>query len=67
LLDRKNLEHKLEDWRKIMFMEDVNGNIHLKNLSVNECLTEQDGIDFLMMGNFTKQVFSIYFLKIFFR
>jgi len=37
LLDRNNLELKMEDWSKILFMEDVHGNIHLKNLSVNEC------------------------------
>ena len=37
-------------------MEDANGNIHLKNLSVHDCANEQDGIDLLMMGNFTRHV-----------
>jgi hypothetical protein len=37
-------------------MEDDDGNIHLKNLSVHQCMSEQDGIDLLMMGNFIRQV-----------
>jgi len=30
----------------------------LKNLSVNQCQTEQDGLDLLMMGNFSRHVAS---------
>lgn len=41
-------------------MEDDDGNIHLKNLSVHQCTTEQDGIDLLMMGNFIRQVGIIF-------
>lgn len=37
LLDRNNIELPMEDWSKIMFLEDNYGNIHLKNLSVHEC------------------------------
>lgn len=58
LLDRRNLELSLENWNKINLYEDDNGNIHLRNLSVHECQSEQDGIDLLMMGNFIRQVSS---------
>ena len=37
LLDRNNIELKMEEWSKIMFLEDDYGNIHLKNLSVHDC------------------------------
>lgn len=58
LLDRRNLELSLENWNKINLYEDDTGNIHLRNLSVHECQSEQDGIDLLMMGNFIRQVSS---------
>lgn len=38
--------------------QDDDGNVHMKNLSVHQCQTEQQGIDLLMMGNFIKQVSS---------
>jgi hypothetical protein len=37
-------------------MEDDFGNIHLRNISVHHCANEQEGIDWLMMGNFIRQV-----------
>jgi len=58
LLDRRHIEMSLENWNKVMLMEDDYGNIHLKNLSVHQCYSEQDGIDLLMMGNFIRQVSS---------
>lgn len=41
---------------KINFFEDDYGNIIFKNLNVFPCKSEQEGIEFLMMGNFIKQV-----------
>jgi kinesin family protein 6/9 len=38
--------------------EDDDGHIHLRNLSVHNCQTEQQGIDLLMMGNFIRKVSS---------
>jgi kinesin family protein 6/9 len=67
LLDKRHVELSLENWNKVSLMEDDDGNIHLKNLSVHQCQTEQDGIDLLMMGNFIRQVIlsSRFFLQIF--
>eukprot|EP01016_Furgasonia_blochmanni_P031008 TRINITY_DN3210_c0_g1_i8.p1 TRINITY_DN3210_c0_g1~~TRINITY_DN3210_c0_g1_i8.p1 ORF type:complete len:633 (-),score=177.49 TRINITY_DN3210_c0_g1_i8:277-2082(-) len=58
LLDRKHLELPMESWNKVTLHEDDGGNIHLRNLSVHQCFSEQDGIDLLMMGNFIRQVSS---------
>jgi hypothetical protein len=49
---------------QVNLMEDDDGNIHLKNLSVHQCTTEQDGIDLLMMGNFIRQVKQNLFLAV---
>lgn len=38
--------------------QDNDGNLHMKNLSVHNISTEQQGIDFLMMGNFIRHVCS---------
>lgn len=46
----------MENWSKILLYEDEEGNIHLKNLTVNRIANEQEGIDLLMMGNFIRQV-----------
>ena len=35
LLDRHNIEMNLDEWSKIVFLEDNYGNIHLRNLSVH--------------------------------
>jgi len=54
LLDKKHLETELDNWSKILLYEDEDGNIHLKNLTVNRIANEQEGIDLLMMGNFIR-------------
>ena len=32
--------------------------MHMKGLSKHQCETEQEGVDFLLMGNFQRQVSS---------
>lgn len=56
LLDRKHAETSFEKWNKITLYEDVNANLHLKNLTIHSCTCEQEAIDLLMMGNFIRQV-----------
>ena len=58
LLDRKHAEASIEKWNKISLFEDDYGNIHMKNLSIHKCESEDDAIDLLMMGNFIRQVSS---------
>jgi len=56
LLDRKHAETPFDKWNKITLQEDGDANLHLRNLSVHSCKSEQDAIDLLMMGNFIRQV-----------
>jgi kinesin family member 6/9 len=56
LLDRKHAEMPFDKWNKITLYEDSNQNLHLKNLTIHPCNSEQDAIDLLMMGNFIRQV-----------
>jgi len=60
LLEKKHMEQTMEKWSKVSFMEDDDGNVHMKNLSVHHVRTEQDAIDLLMMGNFIRHVHFIY-------
>lgn len=56
ILDPKHSEAPMEKWTKIQLYEDVYGNLHLKNLSIHQIYSEQEGIDLLMMGNFIRHV-----------
>ncbi|CAG9317648.1 unnamed protein product [Blepharisma stoltei] len=56
LLDPSHAELPMENWTKIQLYEDLYGNLHLKNLSIHQVRSEQDGIDLLMMGNFIRHV-----------
>eukprot|EP00826_Nyctotherus_ovalis_P041423 TRINITY_DN4163_c0_g1_i14.p1 TRINITY_DN4163_c0_g1~~TRINITY_DN4163_c0_g1_i14.p1 ORF type:complete len:221 (-),score=47.41 TRINITY_DN4163_c0_g1_i14:47-709(-) len=58
LLDRKHAESSIDKWNKINLYEDDYGNIHMRNLSIHKCSSEDDAIDLLMMGNFIRQVSS---------
>lgn len=58
LLDSRNAETPLEQWSKIQLYEDLYGNLHMKNLSIHQLHSEQDGIDLLMIGNFVRHVSS---------
>ena len=49
-------EMPFEKWNKITLFEDKSGNLHMKNLSVHSCRSEQEAIDLLMAGNFIRQV-----------
>ena len=54
LLDRAHAELPFEKWNKISLYEDKNNNLHMKNLSVHSCRSEQEAIDLLMAGNFIR-------------
>lgn len=58
LLDRKHAEIPFEKWSKISLFEDLNQNLHLRNLSVHLCKSEQTAIDLLMVGNYIRRVSS---------
>lgn len=48
----------LESWHKITMFQGDDGNIHMKNLSMHYCQTEQLGLDLLMMGNYMRKISS---------
>lgn len=56
LLDRRHAETPFDKWNKITLQEDRDANLHMRNLSVHCCRSEQDAIDLLIMGNFIRQV-----------
>jgi len=56
LLDRAHAETPFERWNKISLFEDQHSNLHLKNLSIHTCSSEEQAIDLLMTGNFIRQV-----------
>ena len=56
LLDRAHAETAFEKWSKISLFEDQQANLHLKNLSIHACNSEERAIDLLMTGNFIRQV-----------
>eukprot|EP00929_Paragymnodinium_shiwhaense_P055123 TRINITY_DN27648_c0_g1_i3.p1 TRINITY_DN27648_c0_g1~~TRINITY_DN27648_c0_g1_i3.p1 ORF type:complete len:811 (-),score=280.94 TRINITY_DN27648_c0_g1_i3:153-2585(-) len=47
---------KLEDLPKVVLREDEDGNIHLRNLSVNMASTKEDALNLLFMGDTNRVV-----------
>ena len=56
MLDRAHAETPFDKWNKISLFEDQQANLHLKNLSIHACNSEEQAIDLLMTGNFIRQV-----------
>lgn len=58
LLDKKHSELAFEKWNKIYSQEDMHQNLHLRNLSVHQCNSEQTALELLMMGNYIRRISS---------
>jgi len=56
LLSRDDAAAKLEDLPKVGLQEDQDGNMHLKNLSVNIAATEEDALNLLFLGDTNRVV-----------
>eukprot|EP00051_Salpingoeca_urceolata_P019212 m.277772 g.277772 ORF g.277772 m.277772 type:complete len:776 (+) comp19376_c0_seq1:294-2621(+) len=56
LLDPKHEAAKLEDLPKVTFMEDGDGGVHLKNLSVTPVGTEEDALNALFLGDTNRMI-----------
>lgn len=56
LLSREDTAQKLEDLPKIMLREDDDGNIHLRNLSVNTAQKMEDALNLLFLGDTNRVV-----------
>lgn len=53
---RDDSAQKLEDLPKVELREDADGNIHLRNLSVNVAGTEEDALNLLFLGDTNRMV-----------
>mmetsp|Transcript_39791 Transcript_39791/g.76208 ORF Transcript_39791/g.76208 Transcript_39791/m.76208 type:complete len:908 (-) Transcript_39791:68-2791(-) len=56
LLSREDTAQKLEDLPKVMLREDDDGNIHLRNLSVNTAQKVEDALNLLFLGDTNRVV-----------
>lgn len=56
LLSREETTSKLEDLPKVQLREDEEGNIHLRNLSVNMAQKEEDALNLLFLGDTNRVV-----------
>jgi len=56
LLSREDMAQKLEDLPKVMLREDDDGNIHLRNLSVNTAQKVEDALNLLFLGDTNRVV-----------
>jgi len=56
LLEERNGDSNFEQWPKITLMEDEENRFCFRNGSVNICKTEEEALDFFMMGNYLRKV-----------
>lgn len=55
-MNENHNETNFENWAKIIFMEDEECNLQMKNVQAHFCETEEQGLDYLMMGNYNRKV-----------
>ncbi|EER02734.1 hypothetical protein Pmar_PMAR004759, partial [Perkinsus marinus ATCC 50983] len=58
LCESVNPRTPIEHWPKVSLLEDENGEIVLRNLSLHTTLTEDDALDMFMLGNVNRMVSS---------
>eukprot|EP00794_Sanderia_malayensis_P020071 gene20071-22040_t len=56
LLDPRHEATKLEDLPKVNLLEDNDGNIHLRNLSVHSAANEEEALNFLFLGDTNRMI-----------
>lgn len=56
LLDPKHEAAKIEDLPKISLLEDSDGNIHLKNLSIHQANNEEEALNLLFLGDTNRMI-----------
>eukprot|EP00752_Nemacystus_decipiens_P003255 g3012.t1 len=56
LLDPSHESKKLEDLPKVALMEDEDGNIHLRNLSVYLAANEEEALNYLFLGDTNRAI-----------
>lgn len=56
LLDPSHDSKKLEDLPKVSLMEDEDGNIHLRNLSLYLAANEEEALNYLFLGDTNRAI-----------
>uniref|UniRef100_A0A3B4H2V0 Kinesin family member 6 n=1 Tax=Pundamilia nyererei TaxID=303518 RepID=A0A3B4H2V0_9CICH len=56
LLDSRHEASRLEDLPKVMIMEDQDQNIHLRNLSLQQSVNEEEALNLLFLGDTNRMI-----------
>ncbi|KFO27004.1 Kinesin-like protein KIF6 [Fukomys damarensis] len=56
LLDPRHEASRLEDMPKVTILEDPDQNIHLKNLSLHQAMTEEEALNLLFLGDTNRMI-----------
>ncbi|KAL3666943.1 hypothetical protein V7S43_007890 [Phytophthora oleae] len=54
LLDRSHTDQPIEEWTKVMLMDDDEGDMHFRNLGVFEAVSEEEALNLLFLGNMNR-------------
>lgn len=54
LLDRSHTEKPIENWTKVTLLDDDEGDMHFRNLSVFEAASEEEALNLLFLGNMNR-------------
>ncbi|XP_030574940.1 kinesin-like protein KIF6 isoform X4 [Archocentrus centrarchus] len=59
LLDSRHEASRLEDLPKVMIMEDQDQNIHLRNLSLQQSVSEEEALNLLFLGDTNRMIAEV--------
>ncbi|KAG7377197.1 hypothetical protein PHYPSEUDO_012030 [Phytophthora pseudosyringae] len=54
LLDRSHTDQPIEEWTKVLLMDDDEGDMHFRNLGVFEAVSEEEALNLLFLGNMNR-------------
>ncbi|OWZ22440.1 Kinesin [Phytophthora megakarya] len=54
LLDRSHTDRPIEEWTKVVLMDDDEGDMHFRNLGVFEAVSEEEALNLLFLGNMNR-------------
>ncbi|KAG7401373.1 hypothetical protein PHYBOEH_001789 [Phytophthora boehmeriae] len=54
LLDRSHTDRPIEEWTKVLLMDDDEGDMHFRNLGVFEAVSEEEALNLLFLGNMNR-------------
>ncbi|TYZ64400.1 hypothetical protein PybrP1_012363 [[Pythium] brassicae (nom. inval.)] len=54
LLDRSHTDRPIEEWTKVLLMDDDEGEMHFRNLGVYEAISEEEALNLLFLGNMNR-------------